>query len=194
MHIPCTYSQFRQLYIRILTCKPPGDKGPSSSGMSATSGVTSMSTAGETTAPKKAPWKTPQRKTVRFLSAISQTIISDAFLCMKKFVFWISQKLVPVGPIDKHSALVKIMAWRQIGDEPIWNNTNQIHWRIYAALGGDELNVLSRKISKWGNTENINPFSLWFSNFKYVVGMYVIMKYEANSGHAVCFAHHPATK
>ena len=33
------------------------------------------------------------------------------------------------------------MAWRRIGDKPliIWTNADAIHWRIYVALGGDEL-------------------------------------------------------
>ena len=33
-----------------------------------------------------------------------------------------------------------MMAWLRIGDKPfIWSNSDPIHWRIYAALGGDEL-------------------------------------------------------
>ena len=35
------------------------------------------------------------------------------------------------------------MDWRRIGDQAIiWTNANPIHWRIYAALGGDELTHL----------------------------------------------------
>ena len=43
----------------------------------------------------------------------------------------ISLKFVPKRPINNIPVLVQIMAWRRPGD---------IHWRIYAALGGDELN------------------------------------------------------
>ena len=32
------------------------------------------------------------------------------------------------------------MAWRGTGDI-IWNNSDTVHWRIYALLGGDELNI-----------------------------------------------------
>ena len=42
----------------------------------------------------------------------------------------ISLKCVSKGPEDDKSALVQVMAWRQT-----------VHWRIYAALGGDELNT-----------------------------------------------------
>ena len=50
-------------------------------------------------------------------------------------------KFVPKGPIDNKPALVSIMACRLIGDKPllIWTNADQDHWRIYAALGGDDL-------------------------------------------------------
>ena len=43
-----------------------------------------------------------------------------------------SLKFVPKGTIDKHPALNKRQAI-------IWTNADPIHWRIYAALGGDEL-------------------------------------------------------
>ena len=49
------------------------------------------------------------------MTAISQTIFSDAFSWMKSFVFWL--KVVPKGPIDNNTALVEIMAWRRIGDK-----------------------------------------------------------------------------
>ena len=77
----------------------------------------------------------PKHKMATFL----QTIFSDAFSWMKSFVFFIkiSLKFVPKGPIDNNPALVQIMAWRRIG---IWTNADPIHWRIHAALGGDELN------------------------------------------------------
>ena len=40
----------------------------------------------------------------------------------------ISLKFVAKGPVDSNAALVII-----------WNNAVPIHWRIYVALGGDEL-------------------------------------------------------
>ena len=49
-------------------------------------------------------------------------------------MFKISLKFVPKGPIENNSALVPIMAWRQIGDKPLSSESMLI-------LGGDELNV-----------------------------------------------------
>ena len=52
----------------------------------------------------------------------------------------ISLKLVLKGPTDP--ALVQIMAWRRIRRQAIiWTiAADPIYWRIYAALGGNELN------------------------------------------------------
>ena len=51
-------------------------------------------------------------------------------------------KFVPKGPIDNRSALVQIMAWRRTGDKPLPGPMlTQLNERIYAALGGDELNI-----------------------------------------------------
>ena len=47
----------------------------------------------------------------------------------------ISLKSVAKGPIDNKQALVHVMAWRRIK----WTNAHPVHWRIYAALGVDEL-------------------------------------------------------
>ena len=48
----------------------------------------------------------------------------------------ISLKFVPNGPKDNRSALVRVMAWcRAI----IWTNADPFHWRIFTALGGNEL-------------------------------------------------------
>ena len=41
-----------------------------------------------------------------------------------------------MGLIDNKSALVQVMAWRQA---ITWTNDDPVQWRIYAALGGDEL-------------------------------------------------------
>ena len=57
----------------------------------------------------------------------------------------ISLKFVPRGPIDNKPALIQIVAWRRPGDKAIiWTNVDPVPWRIYAALGGDEL-ILSLK-------------------------------------------------
>ena len=56
--------------------------------------------------------------------------------------FWIliqiALKFVSKGPIDDMSALVQAMAWRQA---ITWTKADPVQWRIYAALGGDELNL-----------------------------------------------------
>ena len=44
----------------------------------------------------------------------------------------ISLKYVPKDLIDNKLTLVKVMAWRRTGS---------VYWRIYAALGGAELNT-----------------------------------------------------
>ena len=50
----------------------------------------------------------------------------------------ISFKFLPEAPIDSKSSLVQVMVWRRTGDKPVSEAMlNQIHWRIYAALGGD---------------------------------------------------------
>ena len=41
-------------------------------------------------------------------------------------------EIVPRSPIGKKAALVQVTTWI---------NTEPVHWRIYAALGGDELNI-----------------------------------------------------
>ena len=48
----------------------------------------------------------------------------------------ISLKFVPKSPIDNKSALVQVMARHQA---ITLTNENQVHRRIHAALGGDEL-------------------------------------------------------
>ena len=51
-------------------------------------------------------------------------------ICIK-----ISMKIVPKGAIDDNQALANR---RQA---IIWTNADPIIWRIYAALGGDELRI-----------------------------------------------------
>ena len=55
------------------------------------------------------------------MAAISQAIFSTAVSWVKSFVFFIkiSLKFIPELPIDNNSALVKIMAWHQIGGKPL---------------------------------------------------------------------------
>ena len=56
------------------------------------------------------------------MTAIPQTIFSDAFLWMESFeVFFkkISLTLIPKGPIDKKSALFQVMAWRRTHGKPL---------------------------------------------------------------------------
>ena len=56
---------------------------------------------------------------------------------MKMFVFWFELNFVAKGPIDTMWASVQVMAWHRPGDKPL-SNADPVHWRIYAALGGDE--------------------------------------------------------
>ena len=50
----------------------------------------------------------------------------------------ISLKFVPWDTIHNTSVLVQVMAWRRTGTKPLPDNGDQVHRRIYAALGGDE--------------------------------------------------------
>ena len=54
----------------------------------------------------------------------------------------ISLKYVPRGPIYNKTTSVLVMAWRRAGDTPVtWSNADQVHWCIYAALGGHEFKI-----------------------------------------------------
>ena len=58
-----------------------------------------------------------------------QMIFSDAFLRKKSFVFWFKFHCIGLDnglPPYKRQAI-------------IWTSTDLIHWRTYAAQGGDEL-------------------------------------------------------
>ena len=56
------------------------------------------------------------------MAAISHTIFCDAYLWMKICILIkISLNFVHNGQIDNKLALVKITAWRQIGDKPIYH-------------------------------------------------------------------------
>ena len=49
-----------------------------------------------------------------------QTLVLDSFSWMNNFVFWVKFHwfFLSKGPFDNNQSLVKIMAWRQIGDKP----------------------------------------------------------------------------
>ena len=51
-------------------------------------------------------------------------LADDIFKCIflnenVRIAIEISLKFVPKGPIDNKSALVQVMAWRRIGDQPL---------------------------------------------------------------------------
>ena len=58
---------------------------------------------------------------------------------MKMYWYRLKFTFILNGPINNIPALVQIIAWRRPGDKPLWTNADLIHWRIYAALGEDEL-------------------------------------------------------
>ena len=76
------------------------------------------------------------------MASFLQTIFWDAFSWMKSILVKISMKFVPKGPIDN-----KPSTGSDNGLVPnrrqavIWTNADLIRWRIYAALGGDELSL-----------------------------------------------------
>ena len=75
------------------------------------------------------------------MTAISQTISLDAFSWMKSFVFWFEfhwNLFIRVQlPITEHWFRYGLATNRR--QTIIWTNADPIHWRIYAALGGDKL-------------------------------------------------------
>ena len=84
------------------------------------------------------------------MAAIRQTIFSYAFFVKEKFciLIKISLKFARKGQIDNNIGLDNGLApnRRQV---IIWTNADPIHWRIYAAQGGDGLTplVLNREYS-----------------------------------------------
>ena len=46
----------------------------------------------------------------------------------------ISLKFIPGSPVNNKPALVQVLAWRWTGR----TNADPVHWRICAAIGGDE--------------------------------------------------------
>ena len=68
---------------------------------------------------------------------MADILADDTFICIflnenDSIPIWISLKFVPRSPVHNKQVLVQVMAWRRTGVDPI-------HWRIYAALEGDEL-------------------------------------------------------
>ena len=58
-------------------------------------------------------------------------------------------------PIDKKTSLVKMMAWRRIGDKPLsWPTLTQFTDVFYAALGRDELRLAHT--SCWTNNQDVS--------------------------------------
>ena len=58
------------------------------------------------------------------LDKMAAILADDIFKCIflnenDKIPVWISLKLVHRSPIDNKSALVRVMAWRRIGDKPL---------------------------------------------------------------------------
>ena len=76
-----------------------------------------------------------------FADDILRCILLNEKSCI---LFRISLKFVLKNPIANKSALIQVMAWRR---SITWTNAGSVYWRIYAALGGDEL-ILS-DITYW---------------------------------------------
>ena len=71
------------------------------------------------------------------MAAIFADIFNHIFMNEKFCILiQISLKFVRKSVINNKAALVHVMAWRRS-----WTNVDPVHWRIYAALGGDELTI-----------------------------------------------------
>ena len=69
------------------------------------------------------------------MAAISHTTVSNAFSWMKSFVF---QFKFHWGFFSRVQLTINQNRWQAI----TWTNANPGHWRIYAAIGGDELTLV----------------------------------------------------
>ena len=58
----------------------------------------------------------PGQNSRHFTVNILKCIFVNEKFCI---LIWISPEFVPKGPIDYKSALVRVMAWRRIGDKPL---------------------------------------------------------------------------
>ena len=83
------------------------------------------------------------------LTAISQTIISDAYSWMKSFVFCLKfhRSLFLRVPLTITSIGLDNGLTPNRRQAIIWTNADSIHWRIYAALGRDGFITGLEKIS-----------------------------------------------
>ena len=83
------------------------------------------------------------------LDKMAATLADDIFKCIFSYendwiLIPIPLKLVPKSPGDNKPALVQVMALASNRRQVItWTNDDPALWRIYAALGGDELRALS---------------------------------------------------
>ena len=77
------------------------------------------------------------------LDKMAAIVADDNFKCMfvnenNKIPIRISLKFVPRSPIDSKPALVRVMAWRRIGEkplpEPVWTHTTDAYMRHYGEM------------------------------------------------------------
>ena len=110
------------------------------------------------------------------IAAISQKTFSDAFSWMKSFVFWLifhwSLFLSVQLTITQHCFIDNGLAsYRR--QAIIWTNADPIHWRIYAALGRDEL-IPAYSTTLLTYARNINPScvetAIWLSQYLIMTG------------------------
>ena len=72
----------------------------------------------------------------KMTAILANNIFKCIFLNEKdKILIQISLKLVPRGPVDNKPTLVQPVWLQTI----TWTNDGTVHWRIYAAPGGNEL-------------------------------------------------------
>ena len=93
-----------------------------------------------------------------FTDNISKCIFMNENFCI---LIWISLRFVPKGLIDNNSALIQVMVWWQTVDKPL---PDPVHWRRYAALGGDELthwgpvmHICVSKLTTIGSDNGLSP-------------------------------------
>ena len=74
------------------------------------------------------------------MDAVSQTTFSNVFFLKENILIpiKISLKFVPKGPINNTPALVQKMAWRRLGDKPLYEPM-LVSLLTYASLGFNEL-------------------------------------------------------
>ena len=79
---------------------------------------------------------------------MAEILADDIFKCIllnenDKIPIPISLKFVPDGPIDNNQAFVLDNGLAPNRQQAIiWTNADPVHWRIYVALGGDELMIV----------------------------------------------------